>query len=134
MLREIAAFTFRALANTALKMEARFLACTARSLYQLPYPRLVKAKESFGNSGIWQRAREERFATVATSKSRTLNGQVSCVCSTARQVPTRCGRMVRPRSAQCHSWQADAIAQRQAIRKNEHRPSLPAAAYVSMAY
>jgi hypothetical protein len=73
VLREIAAFTFRLLTNTALKTEARFLACTARSLYQLPYPRLVKAKKSFGNSGIRQRAREERrLSTVATSESRTL--------------------------------------------------------------
>lgn len=73
MLRENAAFTFRVLTNTALKMEARFLACTARSLYQLPYPQLVKAKKSFGNSGMRQRTREERrLATVATSESRTL--------------------------------------------------------------
>lgn len=46
VLREIAAFTLWVRTKTALKMEARFLACTARSLYQLPYPRLVKEKKS----------------------------------------------------------------------------------------
>jgi hypothetical protein len=113
-LREIAAFTFGVFTRTALKMAARYLACPVCTLYQLFYPVSSKQRRDSETMDLSKSKRRKkignrrRYGIAHSDQTGFL-----CLMYCAEGPPSRCGRIVSPQSAQCHSWHADCIAQRQ---------------------